>query len=67
MPDITDDLVVVGKYPINDLFAFINEWNKVAYKNGDRIDQFMSMRTLLEVSEAIHLFARLKGEEDATN
>lgn len=63
MADITKDLNAVGGDSIKSLFDFVMSWNAVSAKNGDTIDQFMAERTLLEVGEAIHLYARWKGIE----
>ena len=60
MADISRDLKVVGNDSINNLFDFVMSWNAISKENGDEIDQFMAERTLLEVGEAIHLYARSK-------
>lgn len=63
MADISRDLKVVGNDSINNLFDFVMSWNAISKENGDEIDQFMAERTLLEVGEAIHLYAKWKGIE----
>lgn len=60
MPDITREIEAVGNDPIKNLFRFVMSWNDVSVENGDTIDQFMAERTLLEVGEAIHLYAKWK-------
>ena len=60
MPDITKEIKAVGKDPIENLFKFVMAWNNVSDEHGDTIDQFMAERTLLEVGEAIHLYAKWK-------
>ena len=60
MPTIDKDLVAVGEDSILDLFTFVQAWHNTSTTNGDLIDQFMGLRTLLEVSEAIHLYSKWK-------
>ena len=60
MADISRDLKVVGNDSINNLFDFVMSWNAISKENGDEIDKFMAERTLLEVGEAIYLYARSK-------
>lgn len=60
MPDIDKDLNAVGKDSILELFTFVQAWHETSMDAGDLIDQFMGLRTLLEVSEAIHLYSKWK-------
>ena len=60
MPDISKYLEAIGGDSIFDLFRFIEAWNKVTVENGDIIDQFMAKRTVLELGEAIYLYAQWK-------
>ena len=60
MADITKAINKVGNNSIKDLYDFVMSWNAIAKEKGDTIDQFMAERTILEVGEAIYLFARSK-------
>ena len=60
MPDITESLNAVADEPIGNLFKFVEAWYTVSEEKGNVIDQFMAERTILEVGEAIHLYAQWK-------
>ena len=58
MPDIRDDYEVVKDYTIADLFEFVDNFNKAATESKNVAWQFMAVRMFVEVSAAIHEFAR---------
>ena len=60
MPDFSKSLEAVADEPIGNLFKFVEAWYSVSAEKGDVIDQFMAERTILEVGEAIHLYAQWK-------
>ena len=58
MPDISEDYEVVKDYTIGELFEFVDNFNKSANKSKNKAYQFMAVRMFVEVSAAIHEFAR---------
>ena len=64
MPDISEDYEIVKNFTIGDLFEFVDEFNKSANKSGNVVWQFVAVRMFVEVSAAIHEFARSINAKD---
>lgn len=60
MPDIRDDFEIVKNYSIADLFCFVDEYYKSAKQSENKAYHFMATRMFVEVSAAIHEFAKSK-------
>ena len=64
MPDIKEDYEAVKNYTIGELFEYVDEFNKKASKSKDTVWQFIAIRMFVEVSAAIHEFARSINAKD---
>ena len=61
MPDIKEDYEAVKDYTIGELFEFVDDFYKTSSKSKSKAWQFMAVRMFVEVSAAIHEFARSKN------
>lgn len=60
MPDIREEFEIVKDYTIGDLFEFIDNYYKSESLSSNKANQFMAVRMFVEVSAAIHAFAKSK-------
>ena len=62
MFELDNELDIVGKDSIADLFAFVDRFYEDArlQSKQDPVGHFMATRTIIEVSQAIHLYAKSK-------
>ena len=60
MYELDNDLDEIGKDSIANLFSFVNELYEEARMKSkeDPVEHFMATRIIVEVSQAIHLYAQ---------